>query len=417
MSQHRKIHLHKFGLERRENMKFTHKTFNVSLAAKKIKNLTLDLAPEYQRGPVWSRPRQALLIDSMLKGYDLPKFYVRELPSDDDREVYEVVDGLQRLTSMVNFMNGDFALPKESNFAGSKYSDLPESVGEVFDSYQLNFTILVGFEDADVRDMFLRLQNGLKLNAAEELNAVSGAMHDYVETISQLPFFEKTTCFTSSRGAYRHVAAQISLLALQGYGDARKQDLVKFYNAYRETKPEELAKQLRHVLVWLESAFQERDPALRNRGQTVSVVMATFDLWGKYVLAGFEDEFVKAIHSFDAAVVRGDNSLKDYATAISHSSDQGKSIETRREFLLAHLGDFTKSLPPKDTRRTFSLPDRVLAWYASDGKCQAPGCTSKINFQDFHADHIRPWSKGGQSTLKNLQVLCPQHNLSKGAKG
>jgi hypothetical protein len=397
-------------------MKFTYKTLNVSLAVKKIKNLSLDLSPEYQRGPVWSKPRQALLVDSMLKGYDLPKFYVRELSSDDDREIYEVVDGLQRLTSMVNFMSGDFSLPKESIHAGLKYSDLPENVGEIFDSYQLNFTVLVGFEDSDVRDMFLRLQNGLKLNAAEELNAVPGEMHDFVESLSKMPFFEKHTSFTSSRGAYRHVAAQISLLALVGYGDARKQDLVKFYNAYKDSKPEELARQLRQVLVWLESAFQERDPALRNRGQTVSIVMATFDLWGKYVLHGSQKSFVDAVHSFDAELVRGNKNLKDYSTAISHSSDQGKSIEIRREFLLAHLSEYIKGLAPKDSRRAFSLPDRILAWYESGGKCQTPGCMNKINFQDFHADHISPWAKGGQTTLDNLQVLCPQHNLSKGAK-
>jgi hypothetical protein len=397
-------------------MKFTHRTFNVSLVAKKIKNLTLDLSPEYQRGPVWSKSRQALLIDSMLKGYDLPKFYVRELANDDDREVYEVVDGLQRLTSMVNFMNGDFGLPKDSAYSGMRYADLPESVGEIFDSYQLNFTVLVGFEDSDVRDMFLRLQNGLKLNAAEELNAVAGEMHDFVESISRMAFFERKTCFSASRGANRHVAAQISLLALQGYGDVRKKDLIKVYTTFRNSKPEDLSKQLKQVLNWLENAFEDKDPSLRNRGQTVSIVMAAFDLWGKFVLSGAEGAFVKAIHEFDAHVVRGDKDLKDYATAISHSSDQAKSIEIRREFLLAHLGDFTRGLPRKDSRRSFSLPERVLAWYASEGQCQTSGCTNKINFQDFHADHIRPWSKGGATTLNNLQVLCPQHNLEKGAK-
>jgi hypothetical protein len=144
--------------------------------------------------------------------------------------------------------------------------------------------------------------------------------------------------------------------------------------------------------------------------------MATFDLWSRYVLSGSEESFVQAIHEFDAQVVRGNKNLKDYATAISHSSDQGKSIEIRREFLLAHLGDFIKGLPQKDIRRSFTLPERVLAWYASEGHCQMPGCTSKITFQDFHADHIRPWSKGGATTLTNLQVLCAQHNLAKGAK-
>ena len=105
-------------------MKTSRKTISVSSAVKRVHNRSLDLAPEYQRGAVWSRKRQTLLIDSMLKGYDLPKFYMRQLSGD--KELYEVVDGVQRLTSMVNFMNGDFALPKLSSFAGLRYKDLPE---------------------------------------------------------------------------------------------------------------------------------------------------------------------------------------------------------------------------------------------------------------------------------------------------
>ena len=71
-------------------MKFHRKTFAASTAVKKIKNGTLDLAPEYQRGSVWTRNRKALLIDSVLRGYDLPKLYLRESPGQAD--AYEVVD-------------------------------------------------------------------------------------------------------------------------------------------------------------------------------------------------------------------------------------------------------------------------------------------------------------------------------------
>jgi hypothetical protein len=396
-------------------MKFTTKQLPVSSAVRKIKNLSLDLAPEYQRGPVWSKPRQALLIDSMLKGYDLPKFYLRQLPTEN--ETFEVVDGLQRLTSMVNFLNGDFALPKVSEWAGLRYIDLPEVLGEKFDDYQLDFTILEGFSDDDVRDMFLRLQNGVRLNAAEELNAVVGGMHNFVEELTRTTFFQSKTSYTTSRGANRHVAAQIALLATSRKSvDVRKQDLLNFYSLNKDWSPNDAAKTLKTVLNWLATVFEDNDPALRNRGQTVTLVTATMDLWEQYSFAGQEKAYLKAIYDFDKKVLSGNKDFKDYATAISHSSDQSRSIEVRREILLAALSDFVSQLPKKDGKRTFSLPDRVLAWYTSDGRCQSEGCTKKLTFQDFHADHKQPWSKGGKSELHNLQVLCPEHNLTKGAK-
>ena len=395
-------------------MKTSRKTISVSSAVKRVHNRSLDLAPEYQRGAVWSRKRQTLLIDSMLKGYDLPKFYMRQLSGD--KELYEVVDGVQRLTSMVNFMNGDFALPKLSSFAGLRYKDLPEEIGLQFDEYQLDFAILEGFDEDDVRDMFLRLQNGQKLNAAEELNAISGDMHDYIEEISKLPFFTRKTSFGSSRGSFRHVSAQCALLAISGYGDVRKEDLKKFYVSHRNWKISETAIQLRKVLTWLGEVFKDSDPALRNRGQTVSIIMLAFDLWGNYVLKGNEVEFLEAIHNFDRNVLENDKEFKDYLLALSHSSDQLKSIEIRREFMLSGFIDFVSGLVAKDPQRAFKLPDRVLAWYKAEGKCQTEGCTQKINFQDFHADHKKAWSIGGRTDQKNLQVLCKYHNLSKGAK-
>lgn len=396
-------------------MKFHSVNWSVDSTIKYIKNQTLDLAPEYQRGPVWARARQASLVDSIIRGYDLPKFYVRRI-ANGDAETFEVVDGLQRLTSLVNFLNNDFPLPKDSKYPGVHYDKLPVSISQKLDAFQLTFTVLEDFSDSEVSDMFLRLQNGLKLNAAEELNAISGDMHNYIEDLSKSAFFDKTISFGVSRGAARHVAAQLATLAVRGYGDVRKQDLKRMYVDFSTWKPTESAKALKQVLNWLAKTFDEKDVAFRNRGQTISIVMVTMDLWQNYFLQEKSEEFSKAIHGFDIAVQRDDPGLREYATAISHSSDQGKSIELRREIMLAYLQPFTSQLEKKDVKRTFSMPDRVLAWYAAAGKCQYPQCATKITFQDFHADHLKAWSKGGQTKLSNLQVLCKEHNLKKGKK-
>jgi uncharacterized protein with ParB-like and HNH nuclease domain len=99
-------------------------------AFKRMNKGEIDLAPEYQRGKVWSRKRQALLIDSMLRGYDLPKFYLREVPEGPD----EVVDGQQRLNAIAAFFANELPLPRESgDLAGKRYEQLPTDISDDID--------------------------------------------------------------------------------------------------------------------------------------------------------------------------------------------------------------------------------------------------------------------------------------------
>ena len=62
--------------------------------------------------------------------------------------------------------------------------------------------------------------------------------------------------------------------------------------------------------------------------------------------------------------------------------------------------------------RTFTRKQRVALYKLADGRCCF--CNKAISFTEMHADHIKPWSKGGTTTLDNGQALCPKCNLSKG---
>jgi hypothetical protein len=68
-----------------------------------IKN-RIDTNPDFQRPPVWSRSQKQLLIDTILRGYDVPKLYWRKTGSGPDR--YDVVDGQQRLRAIFEFQSG-----------------------------------------------------------------------------------------------------------------------------------------------------------------------------------------------------------------------------------------------------------------------------------------------------------------------
>ena len=64
-------------------------------------------------------------------------------------------------------------------------------------------------------------------------------------------------------------------------------------------------------------------------------------------------------------------------------------------------------------QRLFSKRQKVILAILSGNRCSI--CQIPLK-KSFHADHKRPWSKGGKTILNNGQALCAQCNLKKGDK-
>ena len=64
-------------------------------------------------------------------------------------------------------------------------------------------------------------------------------------------------------------------------------------------------------------------------------------------------------------------------------------------------------------QRRFNGRQRAALYLASDGKCSACGVDLAPG---WHADHVEPWSHGGETDVVNGQALCPTCNLRKGTK-
>src|SRR4051812_36771907 len=74
---------------------------------------SLELAPDFQRRAVWGTPARSFFIDSLIRGFPVPPIYLRVTQSEDNtRTIRQVIDGQQRLTSLLRYIDGDFALAK-----------------------------------------------------------------------------------------------------------------------------------------------------------------------------------------------------------------------------------------------------------------------------------------------------------------
>ncbi|MCX6131340.1 MAG: DUF262 domain-containing protein [Proteobacteria bacterium] len=145
----------------------------------------INLQPEYQReNDVWSLRRQQRLIESILMGIVIPAIYLVERESHE-----EVVDGLQRLTTIRRFVSNEFSLADDSQIAGTTQLDSatsPKITGKSFNqlSDEVKNHILLtriplirvtldrdnAFSDI-IHETFARLQCGIPLNAIEVIQA------------------------------------------------------------------------------------------------------------------------------------------------------------------------------------------------------------------------------------------------------
>jgi len=229
----------------------------------------IDTNPDFQRPAVWSVSQKQLLIDTILRGYDIPKLYWRKVSTTPDK--YEVVDGQQRLRTIFEFHGGSFAMAKDAeeidgiSIAKLRYEELPEELRLRFDTYNLDVVILTATDDDEVREMFLRLQNGTTLKAQEKRNAMPGRMRDFIKELVEHPFF--SSChFSNARFTHDLVAAQMTAIELNGGPcHVRNSNLNTMYEAHSDfDKAGQKARKIRRVLDFLAKAFPEKTPELER---------------------------------------------------------------------------------------------------------------------------------------------------------
>jgi 5-methylcytosine-specific restriction endonuclease McrA len=87
------------------------------------------------------------------------------------------------------------------------------------------------------------------------------------------------------------------------------------------------------------------------------------------------------------------------------------------DFMLRDFFEAHPSIRRKDNQRDFTHAQKLAVFRRHNGVCQVKlKCTGqKLAWDDWHCDHVAPWSKGGQTTVENGQVACSACNLSKGS--
>ena len=210
--------------------------------------------PQYQRTSVWSSNKKQLLIDSIIRGYDLPKFYLAATEHDRIFD-FETVDGQQRMRAIWGFYKGEVVLPyleidgsEESNVTyellKSNYPDLAKAI----DNYQLTISVVEQGDPEDIRILFQRLQIGERLNPVELRHAVPSNYGAMVFSVCENhPFF--TECRIPNK-RYKHQDYLDHALALEHYqtmSDIKAPNILHMYEELASVTMNEVREKFKHT--------------------------------------------------------------------------------------------------------------------------------------------------------------------------
>ncbi|MYB76099.1 MAG: DUF262 domain-containing protein [Chloroflexi bacterium] len=228
-------------------------SYPISDLVRWMKEKTLVLNPDFQRRSIWPQPAKSYFINTLLEGLPIPNIYMRSVTDPKDMRTYrEVVDGQQRLRTILDFVENRIRLGASANtYAGMKYEDLSECEQKRLLAYQIGVVQLFGATDDKVLDIFNRLNAyGLSLNSQE-------LRHGRFQGGKYKGVFRRAVIEASNRWSVlwdRHkivsvsarvrmaddeLMAQMLGVLLEGVQDGGQPTINRLYNKYDEALPED----------------------------------------------------------------------------------------------------------------------------------------------------------------------------------
>ncbi|MCY3801892.1 MAG: DUF262 domain-containing protein [Chloroflexi bacterium] len=405
--------------------------------------------PEYQRGQVWREEQQKRLIDSVMRGYQLPIIYLHfneETAGGLIRQSYHIIDGQQRITALYRFAEGAFRLfaadDKLARFPrfqqdqpcpwGNKYfHELEEDLQGRFLNSELPVAYITTDNENEVRDLFVRLQQGVDLNDQETRDAYPGQFTEFILAIGGKPqidrypghdFFQRVLKMKPGRdrGRTRRLASQIAMLFLERrrrrsdhFIDIRKQAIDNYYYANLDFDSDsDDCKRFRAILTKLNQLLGDGTGPKLKAHDAIHLTLFLDSIWDDYTRS-WEASLQQAQAEFSALMVQASLSAREgnpdetwlnYGVWTRSNSDRGENIRRRHRYYCRRMIDFLGNLTPKDPQRAFNPLEREYIYWR-DRNCRRRGCGAEVAWDEAEIHHIRPHSQGGRTELENGALL------------
>ncbi|UTL92335.1 DUF262 domain-containing protein [Pseudomonas fluorescens] len=315
----------------------------IDLIIRRYVHREIDLAPDFQRrARLWPLYRRSQLIESLLLKIPLPVFYV----AADQSDHWAVVDGLQRITTIVDFLGNEFALSGLEYLSGLEncyYSDLDRAMKRRIEETELVINIIQpGTPDEVMMNIFKRINTGgVALNGQEIRNAIhKGPAREFLRRLSTSPTFILAT--NGSVNDDRMGAQELALRFMAFYRIDRQDKpknldgllnaTMKSLNAIDDLERSRLEEHFNRAMALAFEIFGTeafRKPSVTKKNP---INKALFETWGVNLAALRQSDIGSLLNSKDL-LVRNYMSLyhedKGFVDAVTASTGHSSKIFTR----------------------------------------------------------------------------------------
>jgi hypothetical protein len=370
----------------------------------------------------------------------IPVLYFAEEPDGK----YSVIDGQQRLTSFLSFIDGKFPIRKNeyidftlsglhilTDLNGKMYNDLEIEYQRKIQTTTLHTVIIKKDSDNDVKfEIFERLNTGsMKLNEDEIRNSVyRGPYIDLLSELADDKTFENIVRKPNHKNRMLYRGMILRFFALSGqdirtYRPSMKKYCNKELNERRflpKDKVNEYKKRFRKCVdlcksIFGENAFRRFNPGKAETNPngswvTTRINMALFDIqmcgfamYDQSQFHGHYDEIREAMLD----LMCNDRDFID-AIELKTSGTEQMKIRFKKWFnILDKIAD-----PPSPRVFPYLIKKQL---FDEDSTCKI--CNNRIlAIEDAEVDHIKPYSQGGTTTLDNAQIAhryCNRHKSNR----
>ncbi|MFA5106203.1 MAG: DUF262 domain-containing protein [Candidatus Micrarchaeia archaeon] len=436
------------------------------------------LRPPYQRhSKVWDRQLKEQLLDSICRKYYIPKLVLRNVRLDDKRLRREVIDGQQRLTTVLEFFDNssELRLPEslkdlDPELPGKKYNELdPEKREWVDKDLHLEADIITDLSSKTdpkhikiASDLFWRLQQGEPLAFIETLHSklnsnVRNFVSKYADTVSFdfdeyrsldsnpsiHPFFKTIIGIDNLRMQYLLLLTRFLMIEFaDGPTDVGDKKVKRFFDEYpvmTESDQEfEGRVEVKNCLSNLNSFQKIYDGNITiDQKEGVKYLKKDYYILSLYLLLRhlkkyyvFEQKEYQIFDSFSRIFYERlvKNDPDDYLiTRFRENRQQSDENLQVRDMILRKIFFENNKLIAKDTKRSFDEAERIQIYVRDRGICilcykenisqglpeDKANEKARVPWNEYDSDHIKAHIKGGSTDLGNAQVLCRTHNAAK----
>lgn len=375
--------------------------------------------PTYQRDYVMDDKQASKLIESILIQIPIPTVYLCE---ESDGKL-SVIDGQQRMTSIVRFLKNEFELKglEELKLLNKKcFKDLDKTMQRTIKTTTLNSIVILKESQELKYEIFARLNQGsTKLKPQELRNCIyRGPFNDMLEDLATNPLLKILYREDNKRKNYQEYILRFFALRNESdYKSSLKKTFNKFMAKHQNDSEEEIANYKKSFTrtmdiikqVLGESAFCAYD---RQNGKFMNIfsgsvydsIAVAFARFNNHDLMVHADQIRQIIEE----IKKNNLQYQDFTYASSGSKNR---VIGRIELMYHSISEIIGKYADAGERRNFSPKTKEDLWH--DGYICKYCNQTILSIEDAEIDHILAYSNTGETVLENAQLLHRHCNREK----